>query len=444
MTNVRIIEGFAGAREALTRRVTGDYRDISPSLRRSLEEMFGTSDPELAVRQIIDRVRDGGDAALRDLAVEIDHVELKLQEVARQEIISAYEMVDVKLVNALRLAAERIRHFHTRQKDGLNGLAMQNGLGQLIRPLERVGVYVPGGTASYPSTVLMTAIPARIAGVSEIILATSPKTGGMVPPTTLVALDIAGVDRIFSVGGAQAIAAMACGTESIPKVDKICGPGNIFVVIAKKLLYGVVNIDGLQGPSEVLIVADGTASPEYCAADMIAQAEHDMLAASVLITTSPRLADKVVREIERQVATLPRRGLVSASLETNGIIAVVANLDEAVSLANLYAPEHLCLMVDKAGDYVDKITNAGCVFLGTQSTVALGDYVAGPSHVLPTGGTARFSSPLNVTDFIKYINLIELDGATQSDLGQAVLTIAHAEGFEAHARAMEKHLSSGG
>jgi len=286
----------------------------------------------------------------------------------------------------------------------------------------------------------MTAIPAKVAGVKETILASSPKAGGVIPPPTLVAADIAGVDRVFCVGGAQAIAAMAFGTASIPKVDKICGPGNIFVVLAKKLVYGVVDIDGLQGPSEVIIVADETADPGYCAADLLAQAEHDPLASAILITTSPQLADEVDREIERQLAGLSRRAIAAESLKTGGRIVVVASIDEAIELANLYAPEHLCLVGDGAAGWVDKVSNAGCVFVGGESVVVLGDYVAGPSHVLPTGGTARFSSPLNVTDFIKFINLVSFDKADVKRLGPAAALIARAEGLEAHARAMEKRL----
>ena len=309
-----------------------------------------------------------------------------------------------------------------------------------MRPLERVGVYVPGGTASYPSTVLMTAIPARVAGVREIILVTPPRGEGMVPAPTLVAADIAGVDRIFSVGGAQAVAALAFGTESVPRVDKICGPGNIFVTLAKKLVYGVVDIDGLQGPSEVLIIADDSADPAYCAADLLAQAEHDPLASAILVTTSRRLAGEVEREVERQSEDLSRQATIKECLENRGVIAVVDNLDEAIKLANLYAPEHLYLTVKDANYFIDKITNAGCVVVGRNSTVVLGDYVAGPSHVLPTGGSARFSSPLNILDFIKLTSLINVAESELKELGPAAVTIASAEGFDAHARAVAKRL----
>jgi histidinol dehydrogenase len=287
----------------------------------------------------------------------------------------------------------------------------------------------------------MTAIPARVAGVNEVILVTPPSLNGTVPPATLVAADIAGVDRVFCVGGAQAIAALAFGTESIPKVDKICGPGNVFVVLAKKMVYGIVDIDGLQGPSEVLIVADETATPEYCAADLLAQAEHDPLASVILITTSQPFADEVNREVTQQLEGLSRRAIAAESL-SKGIIAVVASIDEAIELANLYAPEHLNLMIKGAASCVDRISNAGCVFVGENSTVVLGDYVAGPSHVLPTGGTARFSSPLNISDFIKFINVVAVDEADLKQLGQAASIIAKAEGFDAHARAVEKRLKA--
>ncbi len=426
---MRIVEGFQSAKAILSRQaLPKEAPDIDES--------------EAVVRQIIEEVRRRGDNALFDYTSKFDGVKLTSLEVTKKRIANAYREVAPGLVSALRLAAERIRAFHTRQKEGIWGEATKPGSGQLIRPLQRIGVYIPGGTASYPSTVLMTAIPARVAGVSEVILVTPPNSNGTVSPSTLVAADITGVDRIFSVGGAQAIAALAFGTRSIPRVDKICGPGNIFVVLAKKMVYGAVGIDGLQGPSEVLIIADETADPEYCAADLLAQAEHDPLASAILITTSRRLADEVNREIERQLKDLPRRDIAAESLDSSGRIIVVNDLGEAIELANLYAPEHLCLMVDRATSYIDQVSNAGCIFIGGNSTVVLGDYVAGPSHVLPTGGTARFSSPLNVSDFIKFINLVDIDEADFNQLGQAAVTMARAEGFEAHARAVEKRLET--
>jgi len=439
---LKIIEGFEPAKSVLLRQTPVEFYPISTGLRQRLKETFGTDDPEQAVGQIINEVRNRGDAALLDYTLKIDGVRRTSLQVEKEEIADAYREVEPELVSALKLAAERIRSFYLAQKSSLWSGGVELNSGQLIRPLERVGVYVPGGTASYPSTVLMTAIPARVAGVGEVILVTPPRGQGTVPPPTLVAADIAGVDRIFCVGGAQAIAALAFGTESVPKVDKICGPGNIFVVLAKKLVYGVVDIDGLQGPSEVLIIADETATPEYCAADLLAQAEHDVLASAILITTSPRLAEEVIREVEEQLKSLSRQSIALECLENSGMIIVVSSVDEAIELANLYAPEHLCLMVDKATSYIDKVSNAGCIFVGENSTVVLGDYVAGPSHVLPTGGTARFSSPLNVGDFIKLIDLVNIDEDSLKQLGRAAATIARAEGLEAHARAVERRLEA--
>jgi len=440
---LKIIKGFESAKSVLSRQATAEFYQVSPALRQRLTKLFGTEDPEPAVRQIINQVRNRGDEALLDFTLRIDGVELTSLEVSREQVAGAYHEVDKGLVSALKLAAERIRSFHAIQKDNLCRQFTELGLGQLVRPLERVGIYAPGGTAGYPSTVLMTAIPAKVAGVKEVILATPPSSNGAVSPPALIAADIAKVDRIFGVGGAQAIAALAFGTESIPKVDKVCGPGNIFVVLAKKLVYGVVDIDGLQGPSEVLIIADETANPEYCAADLLAQAEHDPLASAILITTSPRLANNVDREVEQQLKTLPRRDIAAESLQNKGKIVIVAGVDEAIELANLYAPEHLYLMVDKAATYIDRISNAGCIFVGEKSTVVLGDYVAGPSHVLPTGGTARYSSPLNIADFVKFISLVNLDEVSLKQIAPAASIIARVEGFEAHARAVEKRMQGG-
>ncbi len=420
---MKIINGFKLAEEVLSRRASTEFYD------NNLE-------PE--VKQIIDEVRGGGDAALFGFTLKFDRVKLSSLEVSPKQVKDAYRRVDEELVSALKLAAERIGSFHHKQKDGL----AKAGAGQLIRPLERVGVYAPGGTASYPSTVLMTAIPARVAGVKEVILTTPPGPDGTVPPPTLVAADIAGVARIFSVGGAQAIAALAFGTDSVPAVDKICGPGNIFVVLAKKLVYGVVGIDGLAGPSEVIIIADDTANPAYCAADLLAQAEHDLLASAILITTSERLADEVNQEIEQQLKGLERQSIAAESLRKQGVIAVVADVNQAIELANLYAPEHLCLMVKGADALVGRLNNAGCIVTGESATVVLGDYVFGPSHVLPTGATARFASPLNVLDFVKFSSLLRVDKAALKKLGKAAAAIARAEGLEAHARAVEKRLEA--
>jgi len=425
---LKIVTGFKQAKLALSRQIP--------------KEISGGDAREQVVRQIVSDVRNRGDAALFDYTRKFDRVKLSSLEVTEKQLKSAYLQVEAKLVSALRLASERISSFHQKQKEAIwQGFKQDSS--QLMRPLERVGVYAPGGTASYPSTVLMTAVPAKVVGVKEVILATPPQADGTVPPPTLIAAGMAGVDRIFSVGGAQAIAALAFGTESIPKVDKICGPGNIFVVLAKKLVYGAVDIDGLYGPSEVLIIADETANPAYCAADLLAQAEHDPLASAILITTSKRLAGAVEQEIEKQLKGLARQAIAAESLQKRGVIAVVADINEASELANLYAPEHLCLMVKEADAYVERITNAGCIVIGESATVVLSDYIFGPSHVLPTGATARFGSPLNVLDFVKLTSLVNVDKATLKKLAKAAAIIARAEGFEAHARALEKRLKAG-
>lgn len=436
-----IIEGFSSAESILSRQVPIESYPVSSALGGRLKAVFGTDDSEQAVRQIIAEVRDRGDAALLDYTLTIDGVSLTSLEVSREEISAAYQQTSPELVSALKVAAEQIQSFYQAQKSYLWSGASGLSSGQLVRPLECVGAYVPGGTALYPSTVLMTVIPARVAGVSQIVLVTPPRGEG-VPAPTLVAADIAGVDRIFAVGGAQAVAALAYGTESIPKVDKICGPGNIFVVLAKKLVYGVVDIDGLQGPSEVLIIADETANPDYIVADLLAQAEHDPLASAILVTTSKRLAEQVARDVEEEIKSLSRKDIAVECLDSRGIIAVVDSVDEAIALSNLYAPEHLCLMLEGADSYIDKVSHAGCIFVGERSSVVFGDYVAGPSHVLPTGGTARFSSPLNVGDFLKLIDLVKINDADLKRLGQAAAVIARAEGLDAHARAVERRLGA--
>jgi histidinol dehydrogenase len=340
---------------------------------------------------------------------------------------------------AVALAVERVRDFHLRQKQN-SWFDFETGLGILLRPLERVGLYVPGGTACYPSTVLMTAIPARVAGVGEVILSTPPRRDGSIPPPTLVAADMAKVDRIFKLGGAQAIAALALGTESVPKVDKICGPGNIFVTLAKKKVYGMVDIDGLHGPTETLLVADDSAEAKFLAADLLAQAEHDEAAAAILITTSSELAEEVAETIERQLARLERRDIARESLRQKGGIIVVQDMQQAIGLVNHYAPEHLCLIVRNPWSYLGQIHHAGGIFVGMDSPEVLGDYIAGPSHVMPTGGTARFFSVLGLADFLKVTSLIALDSEALKALGPAAAAIARAEGLTAHARAVEMRL----
>ena len=431
--------GFNDAKPLLTRQTFPEIA-LPATSKAKIRDVFGEElTPDQVVEHIIADVRSKGDKALFDYTERLDGVKLSSLEVSREEIGAAYQEADEELVSALKLAAERIRTFHLKYQQKGAGSFRKGGLAQWFRPLDRVGIYVPGGATAYPSTALMTAIPARVAGVREIIMTTPPKSDGSIPVPTLIAGDIAKVDRIFKIGGAQAVAALAFGTKTIPKVDKICGPGNIFVVLAKKKVYGIVDIDGLQGPSEIVIVADNAADPYLCAVDLLAQAEHDPLAWAILITTSLQLADKVAAEIDAQVSKLGQQAIATQAL-SKGIIAVVDNLDEAIELVNLFAPEHLFLMVKNAKKYINQITNAGGIFVGSDSAVAMGDYIAGPSHVLPTGGSARFSSPLGVKDFVKATNIISLNKITLKKLGQAAITIAKAEGLPYHARSVEVRL----
>ncbi|MCL0065700.1 histidinol dehydrogenase [Dehalococcoidia bacterium] len=440
---MRIIQDIQTAKSALLKRQPAESVELPPQARQRIREVFGKDvAPEEVVRLIISDVQTGGDAALLKYIEKLEGARLTRLEVPGKEITAARNNIDRELLAALQTAAERIRDFHQKQRDLLpmGRIELGEGLGQVIAPLERVGIYAPGGTASYPSTVLMTAIPARVAGVNEIILATPPRPDGHIPPLTLAAADIAGIDRVFSVGGAQAIAALAFGTESIPRVDKICGPGNIFVMLAKKQVFGAVDIDGLQGPTETIVLADDSANPASCAADLLAQAEHDELATAIMITTSRELARKVNAEVERQLIELERRKIAAVSLEQRGGIVIVGDMDEAIQLVNDYAPEHLCLLVRDAESVSARIRNAGGIFIGESSPEVIGDYVAGPSHVMPTGGTARFSSPLSVADFLKITSLIALDKKTLKKLGPQAAAIARAEGLTAHAAAIERRV----
>ncbi len=416
------IKGFDQAKQVL------DRKDPLKSLDIALEQ-------QQVVANIIGKVRSKGDKALFRYAKELEDAQLDSLEVSQQEISAAYDAADKKLISALELAAERIREFHLACLPKTGVISIDPCLGRQVRPLNKVGIYTPGGTACYPSTVLMTAIPAKVAGVGQLIMASPPRPNGAIPAATLVAANIAQVDRIFKIGGAQAIAALAFGTESVPKVDKICGPGNIFVMLAKMVVYGEVGVDGLQGPSEIVIVADSTADASLCTAELLAQAEHDPLAKVFLITTFPELADKVDEEISLKLDKLKRSFIVAEVLDS-GMIVLVDDIDQAVELVNLYAPEHLSLMVSDASSLIPRIYNAGSIFVGDNSSVVFGDYVAGPSHVLPTGGSARFSSPLGVEDFLKVTNIISLDDSTARELSQPAITIAEAEGFNAHAQAV--------
>jgi histidinol dehydrogenase len=437
---VKSVKGFDNARQLLTRENFWESFTTPPGLTAQIKQVFGE---ELSVQEVVDRiiseVRGKGDKALLYYTKKLDGVRLDSLEVGEQEVAAAYEMIDKKLVSALEFAAKRIRDFHLAcgHKAGL--IPIDKQLKQQVLPLQRVGLYVPGGTAAYPSTVLMMAIPARVAGVEEIVMVSPPAKDGRIPASTLVAADIAKINRIFRIGGAQAIGALAFGTESIPRVDKICGPGNIFVTVAKKMVYGTVDLDGLEGPSEVVIVADEKADPSLCAADLLAQAEHDALASVILITTSSDLAERVDKEIEIQMGKLKRRSIAGMAIDT-GMLVLVDNIAQAVELVNIFAPEHLSLMTSDASALIPKIHNAGCIFIGKNSPVVLGDYVAGPSHVLPTGGSARFGSPLGVADFLKVTNIIALNKPAMRELSQAAMVIAEAEGLDAHAQAIEKRL----
>lgn len=434
---MKIIDDFEEAKFTLLKRSPLELEEIPREIRQKTKEVFAE---ELTTQQVVERiiteVRSKGDAAILEYARRFEGGEPGNLEVEREEIASACSRISPELDSALNLAARRIRDFHLNHKRHSWIDFNEGGLGQWIRPVERVGIYVPGGTASYPSTLLMCAIPAKIAGVKEVIVVT-PSKGGEVPSATLAAADIAKVDRVFGIGGAQAIAALAFGTQSIPKVDKICGPGNIFVQLAKKAVYGTVDIDGIYGPTETVILADGSADPAICAADLLSQAEHDPLASAILITTSSELAARVKGEIEYQLAELGRREIAAASLERNGGILVVGDMEQAVELINDYAPEHLLLMIEDAWSYVDKLENAGGIFIGESSPEVIGDYIAGPSHVMPTGGAARFSSPITVDDFLKVTSIVAVNSETFEKIAPAAVTIARAEGLEGHARAVE-------
>jgi len=436
---LKIISDKKKAKAFLSR--TNVEFEVTSALKDSIKQLFGEElTLEQAVNRIIDAVRKDGDKALLKLTEKIDGVKLSALEVGNDEIATAYDAIDDELLGALELAAERIQVFHEVQKANSRTDFMNDELGQLVFPLERVGLYAPGGRASYPSTVLMTAIPAKVAGVKEIILATPPAKDGSVAAAVLVAADIAGVDRIYRAGGAQAIAAMAYGTESIPRVDKVCGPGNIFVTLAKKNVYGAVDIDGIQGPTETIVVVDDSANPLFCALDLLAQAEHDVAASAIMITDSNQLAGDVVKEIENQLKVLERGEIAKEAIERNGAIIVVDNIDDAIDLANTYAPEHLCLTVRDSDYYMGRVTNSGGIFIGESSPEGVGDYVAGPSHVMPTSGTARWSSPLSVNDFLRTSNVIAIKERSLREIGHAAAIIARAEGLTAHAKAVEERL----
>ena len=392
-----------------------------------------------AVTDILNNVKQNGDDAVREYTLKFDgHMPSKF-EISREEIDSSPDKCDRDFILALYKAADNIRDFHARQKQQSWLEPKQNGviLGQRIRGLKRVGVYVPGGTAAYPSSVLMNVIPAKIAGVKEIVMVTPPQKDGTANPDILAAAKIAGVDRVFLMGGAQAVAALPYGTQSVPKVDKIVGPGNIFVATAKKLLYGTVDIDMIAGPSEILIVADKSANPKFLAADLMSQAEHDKMASAILLTTSEETANETAKELSRQMQTLERRDIIEQSLNDFGAIIVCKDISEAVDFANELAPEHLELAVENPMEYIGRVDNAGSVFLGHYSPEPLGDYFAGPNHVLPTSGTARFFSPLSVDSFIKKSSFIYYTEPALSEAKDDIIKLAETEGLTAHANSIK-------
>ena len=405
-----------------------------------VSEVFARAVPAVnvadVVADIIENVKTGGDKAVLEYCARFDGATLDSLLVSKEEMDEAVAKVSEEFLEVLFLAAENIRAFH--EKQVRNGFILNNRrgivMGQKVIPVDRAGLYVPGGTAAYPSTVLMDAIPAKIAGVGEVVMVSPPNKEGKINPVILAAARVAGVDKIFKVGGAQAIAALAYGTESIPRVDKIVGPGNAFVAEAKKQVYGQVSIDMIAGPSEILIVADGKSNPRHVAADLLSQAEHDKLASAVLVTDSYELAQDVSREIERQIPLLERKEIARASIDSNGKIIVADDLMKAIDISNEIAPEHLELCVDNPFDYLDAIRHAGSIFMGRNCPEALGDYLAGPNHTLPTGGTARFSSPLSVDDFVKKTQYTYFTADALAKVADKVALFATKEGLTAHAK----------
>jgi histidinol dehydrogenase len=436
-----LARGLKEAEKVLTRIDPLDLSSLPEAVVQKTRQVFGDGvTPEQSVVRILQEVRQEGDAAVRRYARLLDGVELAELQVGPEELVAARSALPAGLVKALELAAQRVTEFHQSTLPR-NWVDLERGLGELVRPLERVGLYAPGGTAAYPSTVLMTAIPARVAGVKEVVLTTPRRGEEPLNPAVLVAAEIAGVDAIYQVGGVPAIAALAFGTESIPKVDKICGPGNIFVAYAKKLVQGQVDIDGIFGPTETIVIADETAHPAFCAADLIAQAEHDPMATAILVTNSDELVKQVGHELDLQLAAVSRGDMARNALERQGRVVLVDNIDEAVELANRIAPEHLCLMVADPWVWAGRVRNAGGLFLGEFSPEVMGDYIAGPSHVMPTGGTARFSSALSVHQFLRTMPVVGLSREDFRKLGAAAVQIAEAEGLSGHSGAIQVRLA---
>lgn len=428
------------AKKTILNRSSLDRTVVPEKIIDHLEKTFGERiQPSEAVRRILEDIRIHGDSALRAWTNRIDQTDIPQPRVPDEIINSALEEINSEIRSALENAATRIRQFHQKQPIiSWMDQSMGGTLGQLIRPIHRVGFYIPGGTAPLPSTVLMSVIPALVAGVKEVVITTPPRHGrDAIDPSILAAAAIAGVNEIYIAGGAQAIGIMAYGSESIAPVDKIVGPGNLFVTLAKQQVYGQVGIDGLAGPTETIVIADESANPKWIAADLLAQAEHDFLATAILLTPSEELAENVSVEIDNSLlnSNLKRAEIIKQSFKNRGGAVVTKDISEAINLSNAYAPEHLNLVVKDAWSWLDKITNTGGVFVGEYSCEVMGDYIAGPSHVMPTSGSARFSSPLNVWDFVKIVSLVGINQTTASNLGSQAEIIAHAEGLESHALA---------
>jgi histidinol dehydrogenase len=431
------------ARESLLKRTPLDEMEVSPAVLKSIEQIFGAPlSPTEVVDRIIKDVRMRGDLALREWTERLDHRSDEEMRVSQQEIDNSLDVLSQEQRNALETSIDRVKRFHQEQPvttwitQSLGGT-----LGQLVRPIERVGLYVPAGSAPLPSSVIMSAVPAQVAGVKQIVLVAPPdRSLGKIAPIILATAALLGINEVYSIGGAQAIAALAFGTQSIHRVDKIFGPGNLFVTLAKRQVYGMVGIDSLAGPTETIVLADEHANPDWVAADLFAQAEHDPLAAAILLTPSRKLVEKVQVCAAEQLKNLDRATIITTSLQNRSGIVLTSSLDEAIELANLYAPEHLCLAVKDPWQLLPKITAAGGVFMGEHSFEVLGDYVAGPSHVMPTNGSARFSSPLNVLDFIHLVSLVALDSETSSSISVSAAVIAKSEGLTAHAKAAEKRV----
>ena len=439
---LKLIKGIDRAHEVLDRADLLDMSGLPESVMERTRELFGDDvTPEQSVVRMLKEVREEGDAAVRRYANLLDAVDLQEFQVDPKEMKQALDGISKELRASLELAAQRVTDFHQAVLPR-SWIDLEKGLGEMVRPLDIVGLYAPGGTAAYPSTVLMTAVPARVAGVKRVVMATPRRGEEPLNSAVLAAAQIAGVDAVYQVGGVPGIGAMAYGTESIPKVDKICGPGNVFVAYAKKLVQGHVDIDGIFGPTETIVIADDSANAGFCAADLIAQAEHDPMATAILVTDSEGLLSRVEQELETQLGQQERREVAENALTNRGRVVLVDSIDQAIELGNTLAPEHMCLMVDDPWAWAGKVENAGGLFLGQFSPEVMGDYIAGPSHVMPTGGTARFSSALSVHQFLRTMPVVGLSPIDFSHLGPAAVHIAHAEGLGAHAGAIQVRLNS--